>query len=105
MVAGEEKSGKPIMQVREIGNGEPRQFEVVLRDRGGDFHYQVTMSQTVFERLSGGKATLEECIRAAFRFLLDHEPKESILRRFDISTIERYFPGFFREFPRYRDRS
>ena len=42
---------------------------------------------------------------AAFRFLLDREPKESILRRFDVAVISRYFPEFERELPRYLARS
>ena len=38
---------------------------------------------------------------ATFRFLLDREPKESILTRFDVTVIARYFPEFERELPRY----
>jgi hypothetical protein len=41
------------------------------------------------------------CIEAAFRFLLDREPKESILGRFDVTVISRYFPEFERELRRY----
>jgi hypothetical protein len=48
-----------------------------------------------------GMHTPERLIEAAFRFLLDREPKESILRRFDVSVIARYFPEFERELPRY----
>ena len=44
---------------------------------------------------------LARCIEAAFRFLLDREPKESILGRFDVMVIKRYFPEFERELPRY----
>jgi len=33
--------------------------------------------------------------------LLDREPKESILRRFDVTEISRYFPEFERELPHY----
>ena len=36
----------------------------------------------------------ETVIAAAFRFLLDREPKEAILARFDIRDIARYFPEF-----------
>jgi hypothetical protein len=98
------KSDETVVHVRGTGENEPRQFEVVVQDWGGATHYQVTMSQVDLERLSQGMATPEECVRAAFLFLLDREPKESILRRFDVSVIERYFPDFPREFPRYRDR-
>ncbi len=47
------------------------------------------------------RETGDVTITRAFRFLLDREPKESILRRFDVMTISRYFPEFERELPRY----
>ena len=53
------------------------------------------------ERLTAGKHTPERCVEVAFRFLLDREPKESILGRFDATAISRYFPEFEREMPRY----
>ena len=40
----------------------------------------------------------ERCLQAVFRFLLDREPKESIL---DVTAISRYFPEFEREIPHY----
>jgi hypothetical protein len=43
-------------------------------------------------------------VEAAFQFLLDREPKESILVSFDVSVIARYFPEFERELPRYLAR-
>ena len=43
------------------------------------------MSREMCERLTAGKHTPERCLEAAFRFLLDREPKESILRRFDVT--------------------
>ena len=86
-----------VIRVQTIGHAEPMQFAVVVQDCSGETRYRVTMSESDFERLSGGKATPEECVHAAFLFLLNREPKKSILRRFDISVIERYFPGFFRQ--------
>lgn len=96
-----ETPGDTMIQVRATGHDEPMQFEVVLRDGKEEMHYQVTMTRADFERLGDGNVSSEECIRAAFLFLLDREPKNSILRRFDVSVIERYFPEFGREFPRY----
>ena len=49
--------------------------------------------------------TPEQCIEAAFRFLLDREPQESILQSFDITVISRYFSEFERELPRYLSQS
>ncbi len=42
----------------------------------------------------------EEFIRACFDFLLEREPKESILRSFDVSQIATYFPEFEAEITR-----
>ena len=39
-------------------------------------------------------STPEELIEASFQFLLEREPKESILRRFELPVIERYFPEY-----------
>jgi hypothetical protein len=42
----------------------------------------------------GGKATAERLVEASFEFLLNRESKESILRSFNLSDIERYFPEY-----------
>ncbi len=39
-------------------------------------------------------ATPEELIEASFEFLLEREPKESILTRFELPLIERAFPEY-----------
>ena len=39
-------------------------------------------------------------MRCAFEFLLEREPKEFILSRFDLPVIGRYFPEFEREIKR-----
>jgi hypothetical protein len=59
------------------------------------------MSRETCRQLTGGNYTPEQCLEAAFRFLLDREPKESILADFDVTVISRYFPEFERELPRY----
>jgi len=52
------------------------------------------MSRQMWERLTAGMHMLERCLEAAFRFLLDREPKESILGQFDVKVISSYFPEF-----------
>jgi hypothetical protein len=42
----------------------------------------------------GQPADGEDLVHASFRFLLDREPKESILREFDLAVIARYFPEY-----------
>ena len=90
-----------MIQVRSTGDGDPLAFEVVVREGKGETRHQVTMSRETCERLTGGKHAPERLIEAAFRFLLDREPKESILGRFDVTIIARYFPEFERALPRY----
>ena len=36
----------------------------------------------------------ERLIEVSFQFLLEREPKESILRRFALPVIEHYFPEY-----------
>jgi Holliday junction resolvase-like predicted endonuclease len=95
--------GKEIdmIQVRRTAEHDSFVFEVVVREGNGETRHHVTMSREMCERLTAGKHTPERCLEAAFRFLLEREPKESILRRFDVMAISRYFPEFEREMPRY----
>ena len=67
--------------------------------------HHVTIPREMCERLTAGKHMPERCLEAAFRFLLDREPKESILGRFDVTVFSRYFPEFERELPHYLSRS
>ena len=39
-------------------------------------------------------ATPEELLEASFKFLLEREPKEAILTKFELPVIERYFPDY-----------
>jgi hypothetical protein len=94
-----------MIQVRLTATGDPLEFEVVVREGKGETRHHVTMARETCEQLTAGKHTPERCLEAAFQFLLDREPKESILRRFDVTVISRYFPEFERELPRYLSRS
>jgi hypothetical protein len=55
------------------------------------------ISQSDLERLAPGHHDPEKLVIASFDFLLAREPRESILRQFDVSVIERYFPGYATE--------
>jgi hypothetical protein len=60
----------------------------------------VTVSPNDYTRLTSGKTEPEELVRRSFEFLLEREPKESILTRFDLSVIGRYFPEYEKEIKR-----
>ena len=89
-----------IITVAPLPGADPLVFEVEVAEGSDSTRHRVTLRAADFARLAGG-ATPERTVEAAFRFLLDREPKESILSRFDVSVIARYFPEFERELPRY----
>ncbi len=90
-----------MIEIRRIRDTEPLEFGVTIRDGRGETSHRVMLTQDMRERLAGVRHPPEDLIHAAFRFLLDREPKESILAAFDIGTISRYFPEFERELPKY----
>jgi hypothetical protein len=90
-----------MIVVQHAAEGDPMRFAVTVREPDGETSHQVSMSRQTWQRLCAGKYPPERCIDAAFRFLLDREPKESILGRFDVTLIARYFPSFERDLPGY----
>ena len=64
----------------------------------GQSRHTVTVSASDLRRWGRGEgsASVEELVRRSFEFLLEREPPSSILRSFDLSVIERYFPDYGR---------
>lgn len=56
--------------------------------------HTVSVSRAELERFAGPKGEPNLLVNASFRFLLANEPKESILRRFALSDIERYYQDY-----------
>jgi hypothetical protein len=77
-------------------DGDPMRFDVVVREGDPSTEHDVTLSGSDLERLGGGRSP-EAFVSDCFAFLLEREPKESILRSFDVSVIGGYFPEFERE--------
>lgn len=71
-------------------------FHVTVRERDSSTDHDVTLSASDFERLGSNHRSPEGFVRACFEFLLEREPKESILPTFDVSVIAGYFPDFER---------
>ncbi len=88
-----------VIEVEQLGGDDPMRFLVTVQEADGTSRHQVTMAQSDYRRLSAGRASPEELVRAAFGFLLEREPKEAILSRFEIMVIARYFPEFTHAFP------
>jgi hypothetical protein len=77
--------------------GDRLSFEVRVAAGGSETAHEVTVARAELERLSKQGETGAQFIRRCFEFLLEREPKESILGSFDISVIGTYFPDFERE--------
>lgn len=93
-----------MIEVTQREAGDPMEFEVVVSTGGSESRHRVTMSAEDQARLGAGHDPAA-VIEAAFRFLLDREPKEAILGRFDIDVIPTYFPDFEETLPTYLGRS
>jgi hypothetical protein len=68
---------------------------VRVEDAGRVHGYTVQVEEEDVERLSGGK-TVEDLVERSFRFLLERESAQSILREFRLMEIARYFPEYTR---------
>jgi hypothetical protein len=76
-------------------------FDVIVRDARGESRHRVTIEANEAQRWAKLGTAPARCVEAVMRFLLDHEPKESILSAFDMRVVRSYFPGFDDAFPRY----
>lgn len=69
------------------------QFDVTVEGRRVTTH-KVTVQPSYYEKLTGGRVTVETLVEKSFEFLLERESNTSILRSFDLPVIGRYFPEF-----------
>ena len=76
-------------------------FHVEVAEGDSATEHDVTLSASDFERLGEHHASPEEFVLACFEFLLEREPKESILPSFDIGAIGSYFPEFEKRILRF----
>jgi hypothetical protein len=91
-----------------------RRTPTVLVSRQGDGTYLVKVKGTKAEtshvvsvpdglaaKLGATGVPGEELVRASFAFLLDREPASSVLPRFSLDVIGRYFPEYPSELREY----
>jgi hypothetical protein len=88
------------IEVRPVAEQDLYEFKVTIREGRSATQHRVTLARADYERLAAGQASPEALVTESFRFLLEREPKESILRSFDLTVISRYFPGYEREIQR-----
>jgi hypothetical protein len=69
---------------------------VTVLEDGPSTEHRVGVAEADLAELAPGTSDPTELVRASFAFLLEREPKESILRSFDLPLIGRYFPEYRR---------
>ena len=71
--------------------------DVRLGDDPAATRHQVAVRAADLARLDPGASDPADLVRRSFAFLLAREPRESILRSFELPVIGRYFPEWERE--------
>ncbi len=91
----------PAIVIVRMDSEDVRAFvlEVLVKEEGTETTHQVTLGRDLLARIAPDESPVD-FMRRAFAFLLEREPKESILRRFDAAVIGHYFPEFEAEMAR-----
>jgi hypothetical protein len=80
-----------------ISSAHPPRYVVEVAEGASRTRHEVTAEEADIRRYAGSASvSAERLIEVSFEFLLEREPKESILQAFELPVIERYFP----EYPR-----
>jgi len=75
----------------EVSTSDDGSFRVVV---DGTSAHNVRVPDDYVTRLGVADVDPAELVRESFAFLLERESKESIMRSFELSVIERYFPDY-----------
>ena len=79
-------------------------FQVTVADSMTTTH-EVTVNDQSLTDLTDDKVTKEQLLEFSFNFLLDREPNTSILSKFDINVISKYFSDYSDEVKRWCNES
>ena len=82
----------------EIGTGWI--FEVTVSN-GNSTTHKVNLTREYYNHLSLSDTTPTKLVEGSFRFLLEREPKEMILRTFDLKIISHYFSEYEKKISKY----
>lgn len=78
----------------EVRKKNEQEFAVIIKEEDSRTEYLVTLDDEYYQNLTDEKISKEELIKNSFEFLLDREPKESILTEFNLRIIKNYFPEY-----------
>jgi hypothetical protein len=69
---------------------------VTVTEGASSTRHEVAVASADLARLAPGSTAPDDLVHRSFAFLLAREAKESILRRFELPVIGRYFPEYER---------
>lgn len=78
----------------EVKKKSDQEFLVVIVEIDTRTEHEVTLDDEYYRILTHSEMTREELIKRSFEFLLEREPKESILSKFNLKIIKNYFPEY-----------
>jgi hypothetical protein len=78
---------------------------VTVGSDAGATRHEVQVASDVLARLAPTDLEPMRLVRTSFEFLLEREPRESILRAFELPAIGRYFPEWEAEIRERLDAS
>ena len=61
----------------------------------------VSVTDQMLLKLTNNKTSKEELLNFSFNFFLEREPNTSILSKFDITVISKYFPEYISKVENY----
>jgi hypothetical protein len=76
-------------------------FRVEVKEGVVKTEHMVEVTEDYYNFLAEGKVTMEQLVQKSFDFLLEREPKESILRKFNLKKISYYFPDYEKSIKNY----
>ncbi len=80
------------IEITPIGSAE---FQVEVHEDDDTTTHRVVVPAGYPDQLGVAEdVSLQDLVRESFRFLLEREPKEQILREFELDDIERYFSEY-----------
>lgn len=77
-----------------VESNSPSRFQVTVTEGSSHSQHTVSLKPGYYEKLTEKQISQQALIERSFRFLLERESKESILKEFDLSLISRYFPEY-----------
>ena len=75
-------------------------FEIIVKADQLTKHV-VSVTDQMLLNLTNNKISKEELLNFSFNFLLEREPNTSILSKFDIIVISKYFPEYILKVENY----